>query len=288
MKNKIFRSRMSRSLITLAALLILLSSYPVCGEEKSGKISIDEVEVDLENRTGMLYFRFQARGSAPAGTDHVNVTFGYSNSTDRVVLDVWIEEMDAMLFGNGISLLPSGPEEDPWSSYVFTAALFLPYMGNISSTIDILMGIIGELAGNISGNGDAVDEQMDPYLGNMTDTSDLLEQMDPIEVLAMLRDTKLLFIARAVDQEGSYTEAERDVKMELLDAVFGFLGDEGIIEPFDGGQGSGISETDSETGNEKESRTSIVPLMLLTAGITLLLVSIVSVIVLLISRKGRK
>lgn len=255
------------------------------------EVRIGEVDIELENRSSMLHFRFLARGEAPESTDHVNVTFGYSNSTERETLDLWIEPIDMMLFGNGISLVPTGSGDDNWTSWKLDIAFNFPMNEDPGAVIGLIAGLFGISINDTS----SIDE-----ITNITDLEDLrkipgFEDLlnrtgipdsenltDPAQLMKLLSDTDLIIIARAVDESGQYTEDEKDIKFQLIGAVFEFLQSEGYIQ--DGSETDDDESDPSEKEGEDEDEDDILIYFLLVISV-ILLVGIIIISALLLMKK---
>lgn len=287
MKNKI-----SLFAFTVGLFLIITPLLTFEGESTPvDEVRIGEVDIELENRSSMLHFRFLARGEAPESTDHVNVTFGYSNSTERETLDLWIEPIDMMLFGNGISLVPTGSGDDNWTSWKLDIAFNFPMNEDPGAVIGLIAGLFGISINDTS----SIDE-----ITNITDLEDLrkipgFEDLlnrtgipdpenltDPAQLMKLLSDTDLLIIARAVDESGQYTEDEKDIKFQLIGAVFEFLQSEGYIQ--DGSETDDDESDPSEKEGEDEDEDDILVYFLLVISV-ILLVGIIIISALLLMKK---
>jgi hypothetical protein len=273
-------------LLLLISPLLTFESYSTPADEAK----IGEVEIELENRSSMLHFRFLVRGEAPGSTDHVNVTFGYSNSTARETLDFWIEPIDMMLFGNGISLVATGAGEDNWTTWKLDIAFNFPMNEDPGAVIGLIAGLFGITINDTSSIDDITNiTDLDDLrkipgvedLLNRTGISDLENITDPLQLMRLLSDTDLLIIARAVDETGQYSEDEKDIKFELIGAVFEFLQAEGFIQ--DGSETDDDEFDPSEKEGEDEEDDILIYFMLAVSVI--LLVGIIIIAALLLIRK---
>ncbi len=286
MKNKI-----SLFAFTVGLFLIVTPLLTFEGESTPvDEVRIGEIDIELENRSSMLHFRFLVRGEAPGSTDHVNVTFGYSNSTARETLDFWIEPIDMMLFGNGISLVPTGAGEDNWTTWKLDIAFNFPMNEDPGAVIGLIAGLFGITINDTS----SIDEitnitDLDDLrkipgvedLLNRTGISELENITDPLQLMRLLSDTDLLIIARAVDESGQYSEDEKDIKFELIGAVFEFLQAEGYIQ--DGSETDDDEFDPSEKEGEDEEDDILIYFMLAVSVI--LLVGIIIIAALLLIKK---
>lgn len=285
-----------RVLVVFVSLVLVLNflslTPPVKGQGYEG-VRIKDVEVKIENRTGMFFFLFQVEGTAPVWTDHVNVSLGYSNSTARESLGFWIEPVDMMLFGNGISLVPTGEGKDNWTSWKMKVGLNIPMNENPGSVLALFAGLFGlNLSGstpldglqNIRSLEDLEKlEGVDDIL-NLTGLTNISDLMDPVELFKLLADTKVLVIARGVDREGIFTEDEKDIKFELIGAIFDFLESEGIID-----DGTDLpDDTDDTPNNGEGSDNGDDTVLYIMLGISILLfigIIVLSVFIFTIKRE---
>ncbi len=262
--------------VSLVLVLNFLSSTPpVKGQGYEG-VRIKDVEITIENRTGMFFFLFQVEGTAPQWTDHVNVTFGYSNSTARETLGFWIEPVDMMLFGNGISLVPTGDGKENWTSWKMKIGLNIPMNEDPGAVLALFAGLFGlNISGSTPLNGlqnitsledletlEGVDDIL-----NLTGLTNISDLMDPVELFKLLAETKVLIIARGVDSEGIFTEDDKDIKFDLIGAIFEFLESEGIIE----GETNIPDDMDDSTTKGKESDNGDDTILYIMLGISILL-----------------
>ena len=218
--------------LVMTAILAVSAVISVSGEGAGTETTptIDIVDLSIENKTSILSIDLDISGTAPAGTDHVNLTLGMKNDTMDEILPFWIETMSENLFTYaGISFGPKGPSEDPWTEWKLTGYLNIPLdmdpqmlLALLSTVGGFDMDEIGDLGGleldNLS---------LPENISDISDISDLITIPDKDEVISYLDGVELLVVARAVNADGTYTETRKDVKMELVDSVYDFLITEG-------------------------------------------------------------
>jgi hypothetical protein len=278
----------------LLAILLFTSIDLMGGSAIAAQdVGIEKVEMEIENRTGTFHFLFRVEGNAPEDTDHVNVTFGFSNSTSREMLGFWIEPVNMMLFGNGLKLVPTGGGEDNWTSWKFEIRLNIPMSEDPGAVIGLLSGIFGiNTTGimegidleNITNLEDITSIEGIDELMNETGITDLENLLDPVELLKIFSETELLVIARAVNDEEEFTEDEKDIKFELIEAVFKFLESEGIVEGIE----TSDDDDDGTESKEKDENGDDYTLLYLMGGISIvLIIAILAVLVLILISKRK-
>lgn len=188
---------------------------------------ITNVTMSLRNITGTIVFRFTADGTCSPGADHVNVSFGVGNGTTppEPPEEGWIEPIEMMFFGTGVSLRPTGPTTDPWSKWAFRLGARIPAGTDPEDLLDIVGGIFGNETPDLSGiNWSLVDPG-------------ILEDIEEIE---------MFLFARAYSENGSYGDAEMDITDKVVPALLEFARSEGLIDDDD----EGPDDTDDD---EEES-----------------------------------
>jgi hypothetical protein len=274
-------------------VLSIQVSETTSGQSYEG-IRIGDVKIELENRTGTFHFLFHAEGTSPEWTEHVNATFGFSNSTSREILDFWIEPVDLVLFGNGIKLVPTGGGDDNWTTWKLEIMLNVPMGEDPGFVLALITGIFGvNMTGiedlidleNITGSGDLTSLEGVEELLNLTGISSIENLTDPVELLKLLSETELLIVARGVDEDGIYTEDEKDIKFELIGAIFGFLEAEGIIEGVD--DIPPVDDDDTSDNGEEEENDNLT-LIYVMGGISMLLILGILILLLMILMMKRR
>lgn len=283
--------------ILLITPAVIKYSPLVAMGDTDGQVSsttVDEVTIELENRTGTLHLLFSAIGRAPAGTHHVNVSLGLENSTERTNIGRWLEPVDLDLSVVGVILSDEGPIEEPWTEWECRIWADVK-MDSIFTTLEYLAPLLGieglEGIGDIEGLEDIqniVEIEGLEGLSNLTDFLDPEEMIDQEEIMELLMDSSILFLARGYDDAGNFTEGEKDIKFDLLNAVFGFLIAEGMMDdPMANDDDDGPDPDDEVKEDGSEGTTGVLALIAVISGM-LILVMVLAIIILMVSRNREK
>lgn len=209
--------------VVVVSLFLSVQPPSVAGQGTVTDLSapvIVDVTMSLSNISGTIVFRFAADGTCPPGADHVNVSFGAGNGTSppEPLEDGWIGPVEMMFFGNGISLRPTGPQADPWSTWSFRVGASLPE----GTGFEELIGLVGE------------------FMGNGTfDLEDLNWSLFDPELVEGLEDMELYLFARAYMPDGSYGQTYKDMTDDVVPVLLEFARSEGLIDGTDGPEGPG-------------------------------------------------
>ncbi len=258
-------------LISLMGMMIISSGMVVWGEdtpelEQGGwdRPEIDNVELEIKNSTGIFKFTLDANGSAPEGTERVEVTFGGLNGTNiEVAEDFWFEEGTVFLFIYGSTL---EQEEGPyaWSNWSFDVWFSMSANGGIEGAISQIGSMFGVETGNIS-----------------------TENFDLANLTTALAETKLYFIARSYNETGAWGQEAFDISDHFYTAILQFMIDEGMLEdPFADDDDEVPIETEEE-GKKKSGLSPLVLIAIFVIGIVSLLVVVAIVVFLALSSKRK-
>lgn len=247
----------------LSTLVTLPSSFVPAEGQGQGPTApipvITNFTMSLRNISGTIVFRFTADGTCSPGTDHVNVSFGVGNisASPEPPEEGWIEPIEMMFFGTGVSLRPTGPKTDPWSKWAFRLGARIPAGTDPEDLLDIVGGIFGNETPDLSG-----------INWSLVDTG-ILEDIEEI---------KMFLFARAYSENGSYGDAEMDITDKVVPALLEFARSEGLIDDDDEGP--------DDTDDEREEDASFWPLLIV--GFILAEVLFLAMIIYLIrKRKSR-
>ena len=228
--------RMSLNMLIAAsvcAMMILIQ--PGAAETPDPPIpSVDSVLATQSNASGIYRFNLFINGSTAGVAEKVNLTLLMVNDTGSFD-GPWIDPVNAIFLGNGISLRGVGPTQDQWSSWAFRLAITYPIGSDPSIIANLFSSILGS---DLSGIGD----------------------IDPGEIPANAtppEDLRIMVKMRAYNTTGAYGETVRDITDELLMAFDIPTGDE--------------EEEDPEPTPEKRSP---LPFMVLGIGLLLVLIAL--------------
>ncbi|MFO8051818.1 MAG: hypothetical protein R6V01_09005 [Thermoplasmatota archaeon] len=229
----------SLALLIVAAVLVTpVSSSGETIEFQDGEWSrphISNFDISMENDSGIFVFSLDMEGSCPPGTEDLQLTFGTLNgSTVEVMDDLWIEEGESMLLGNGYVLEKLGNGSDPWSSWRFHAGLSFPMDMDLDSIMEMVTAFTGEDPGGIE----------------MPD-NETLPGFDVEGTLEKLSETQIYVIARAYNKTGAWGQDRMDVTNDLLLEVISFLSSEDLLPDTDDDD-TGVEEEDQDT-SEKDN-----------------------------------
>ncbi|MGA1793305.1 MAG: hypothetical protein ACMUHM_05095 [Thermoplasmatota archaeon] len=267
MKEQRFKLTGCLSLVIMAMLLVLASPGISIDMEQGGwqRPSIDSVEVSLLNSTGRFSLAFTATGSAPSGTETVNVTFGTLNGTElQLVENMWFREGGFIFLGNGVSLEADGNVTEPWSEWTFKIRVTLPYNGDPMSIVD------------------AVQWMLPDEIDNST-LEDI--ELDPENLTRLLADMEFFFVARAFNDTGSWGQEAFDITAHVQTAVLQFMIDEGYLD--DPNSKDDDTEPDDDTGDDKKGVSQGLILALGIGGVILLIAAVIIAVFLLTTRSRK-
>ncbi len=245
-------------------------------QSEGPEIAIEDVDVDLRNRSGYFSMDLGISGNAGVGTDHVNISLILYNGTGDFSGCVWIEPMDISLLGMiGISLLGTGEGEDPWTEWEMRVNLSIPYNMELGSALGLILPWLGIPGDQIPLQNFSITDLMDAF----GSSGDGIEEPGDIMDLG-----SIVLVARAYDSMGNWHQKDRDITMEVMIAALEFAISEGLIDDIGPGDDENPDEADSSEGKEKGDQT--VEWILLSAGAVLFTASLVgSVIFLALKRK---
>ncbi|MFW3146237.1 MAG: hypothetical protein ACMUIE_05450 [Thermoplasmatota archaeon] len=263
-------------MIFSAALLLLLApilSFPAAGEEEAPVESgewespdIEEVEVLLENASGSLKIKLEVRGTAPPGTESVNLTFAMQNESGLQVPDLWIDDSFSFYLPGMIEFVlePQGEGQDEWVRWEFRFNLMVPMGFDMFSLLDL-----------VGGSDFNISEEDIPL--------DSLEDIDMDTIMEQIASLKLFIIARAYNETGSWGQEGEDVTDMVITEVLSFMIDEGYIDSMPDDDDDGVSDDDDmNAGDDPEKKES--PMLIGLAGgvIVILLIGIIIAVVFII------
>lgn len=286
--------KVNRVKMTLSVIMVLALAFGAIvsaqGEEAEEDpiLSIETVDLTIENKSSTLRIDLDVTGTAPRGTDNVNLTLGFKNETMDEKLPFWLEPIDQNIFLiAGLKHGPKGTVEEPWIKWETSAYANIPLdISDLLSLLDLIgpslglnLSILDELQnldelGNIS---------LPENISDISDITDLITIPKKSEAVSYLEGTEIYIIARAVDSEGSYTESSKNVKMDLVDSLYDFFIEEGYVEaetPVD-------TDNDGETSEKDDSKDEGSPFLsiILVIGIMLILISIVSIVIYMVTKQ---
>jgi len=255
--------------LTIIAILLVIPSPGTSIEMDQGdwqRPSIDSVEISLRNATGVFSLAFTATGSAPAGTETVNVTFGTLNGTElQLVGDLWFKEGNLMILGNGMSLEGEGNSTEPWSEWTFKVRVNLPYNGDLMAMIEAVQWMLPEGIDNST-------------LGDF--------EFDPANIARTLAEMNFYFVARAFNDTEAWGQEALDITAQVQTAVLQFMIDEGFIDSFVNGDDDDVIPAD--TGNDGKKEVSQGLLVALGIGGIVMLIAAVIIAIYLLTTRSRK
>jgi len=218
---------LSRTFCASVLLAVLLGSLlthqslsdPAMGQTIGPKVPepiITNVTMSLKNISGTIVFRFTADGTCSPGADHVNVSFGVGNGTTPAgpPEEGWIEPIEMMFFGTGVSLRPTGPKNDPWSKWAFRLGARIPAGTDPEDLLDIIGGIFGNETPDMSG--------IDLSLFDL----DILEELE---------GAQMSLFARAYLPNGTYGGTSMDITDKVVPSLLEFARSEGLLDDDDDG-----------------------------------------------------
>lgn len=216
---------------------------------------ITSFDISVSNDSGTFKFRMDLRGTAPPGTEHVELSAGVANGTRIDIFDeIWVEEGNFMLFGNGYKLETLGDESEPWSNWSFHASLTVPMDMDLDLLTDLLGGIIGFDIGDL----------------DITENGSIPD-FDAGELLQDLAETEIFAISRAYNSSGAWGQDAMEVTDDILIELLSFASDEGWISD----PGSDDDDDDTVVEEEQTDEGNAV-LIAAAAGLAvLLLISII-------------
>jgi len=227
--------------VLLGSLLTHQSlSDPAVGQTMGPNVPepiITNVTMSLRNISGTIVFRFTADGTCSPGADHVNVSFGVGNGTTspEPPEEGWIAPIEMMFFGTGVSLRPTGPQNDPWSKWAFRLGARIP----AGTDPEDLMEIIGGIFGN--------------------DTPDLadinMSMLDP-SILNDIEGVQMSLFARAYLPNGTYGGTSMDITDKVVPALLEFARSEGLLDDDDDGP------DDTDDDGKRDDSASYWPLII--------------------------
>lgn len=228
--------RMSLNMLIAAfvcALMIIIQ--PGAAETPDPPVpSVDSVLASQSNTSGIYRFNLFINGSTAGVAEKVNLTLLMINDTGSFD-GPWIDPINALFLGNGISLRGAGPSLDLWSSWAFRLAITYP----IGSDPGIITNLFSSILGlDLSDIGD-----LDP--------GDIPQNATPPE------DLRILVKVRAYNETGGYGETVQDITDQLLMA-------------FDVPSGD-VEEEEPDPEPEKKSP---LPFIVLGIGILLVLIAL--------------
>lgn len=239
MKSK---SNISVLALFLIAVVCLMSGYSTREAAAQGILGsggpvpqVTNVTMTLSNISGSIVFRFAVDGTCRSGTDHINLSFSFGNSsTPLEPLVGWIGPMEMMVLGNGISLRGTGPEEDPWTTWSFRLGAYIPTDSNLTAMLALIKGLIGNLSEALSGLdiGSLVGADMDD-----------------------LNETRIFLFARGFDSEGAFGEDYQDITDKVVPTLLDFAMSEGLLDDPDGEAGT---EGNDDEGGVDRSLTFVI------------------------------
>ncbi len=277
-------------LISLAMVISLLILSPITTRGDHSTVNgptITDVTIEIANKTGILSGLFEATGTAPAGTDHVNITFAYSNSTTREEIGFWFEPVDAIFLGNGMALIPTGEGENNWTTWKFTLKLNIPMGGDLTDSLSMIAGMMGFDLPDLGNLTDLLDMEGLDEITNLTGVENVEDLLDMEFLMEFIMDSEVLVVAHAVDGTGAVTTGEEDFKFQAVEAAFTFMQEEGIIEaPPTSDNDDDINDNDLGEDKSKDDGNKIVLVTIISIiGVLLILIAVIAVVVIMIVRK---
>ncbi|MDG6225616.1 MAG: hypothetical protein QCI82_08900 [Candidatus Thermoplasmatota archaeon] len=219
-----------------AAVLALVLSLGMGGASTQDppSPSVDSVAASQSNTSGIYRFNLFINGSTEGLAEKVNLTLLVMNDTGSFD-GPWIDPINAIFLGNGISLRGVGPNDDEWSSWAFRLAITYPLGSDPSIITNLFSSVLGL---DLSDIGDI-------------DPDDIPQNATPPE------DLRILVKVRAYNETGGYGETVQDITDQLLMA-------------FDIPTGDG-EEEGPEPAQEKRDP---LPFIVLGIGILLVLIAL--------------
>ncbi len=239
------------------------------------EIAIEDVEIDLRNRSGYFSMDLGIFGNAEVGTDHVNISLIIYNGTGDFIGCIWIEPMDISLLGMmGVSLRGTGEDEGPWTGWEMIVNLSIPNDMEPESALGLILTLFGISGDQIPLQNLSIADLIDTFVssgGGIDNPGDLMDM------------GSIVLVARAYDSMGNWDQEDRDITLEVMMAAVEFAISEGLIDGISPGDDEDPDEADSSDGQEKEGH--VAEWVLLSAGAVLFAVSLVGYVIFLALRR---